>query len=81
MQSQSIDAALEREVQTLLAEVLEVDDLPADASFFEAGGDSLRATRVISRVYRRYGAELTFDDLFDAPTAAGLARVIAASPS
>lgn len=79
MSAEPVDTDLEREVQQTLADVLEVDFLPVDASFFESGGDSLRAVRVISRLYRRYGVELTFEDLFQRPTATDLARAIAQS--
>jgi aryl carrier-like protein len=67
---------LEGELAAMFAEVLELELVAADEDFFDAGGDSLRATRVISRIYRNYGAELTFDDLFDAPTPVTLARLV-----
>ena len=52
--------------------MLEVDDVTDDTSFFDAGGDSLLATRVLSAIARELGVELTFDDFVIAPTPAGL---------
>ncbi|MFH9349744.1 phosphopantetheine-binding protein [Kitasatospora sp. NPDC017646] len=59
--------------------VLEHEDVTADSDFFDLGGDSLLATRVLSAVSRTHGVELTFDDFLLAPTPAGLARRIAAA--
>ncbi|MBD0689186.1 phosphopantetheine-binding protein [Streptomyces sp. CBMA123] len=68
--------------QTLVAvfrRVLEREDVTADSDFFDLGGDSLVATRVLSAVARAHGVELTFDDFLLAPTPAGLAQRIAAA--
>ncbi|MGF1425059.1 non-ribosomal peptide synthetase [Kitasatospora sp. LaBMicrA B282] len=48
----------------------------ATDDFFDAGGDSLLATRLISKVYRRFNAELTYVDVFDHRTPAELAVLI-----
>jgi acyl carrier protein len=57
--------------------VLETDEVTADTDFFEMGGDSLLATRVLSGVARASGVELTFNDIFLAPTPDALAKQIA----
>ncbi|MFD5463416.1 phosphopantetheine-binding protein [Kitasatospora sp. NPDC127059] len=59
--------------------VLEREDVTAESDFFDLGGDSLVATRVLSAVARAHGVELTFDDFLLAPTPAGLAQRIAAA--
>lgn len=59
--------------------VLETDGVTADSNFFDLGGDSLTATRVLSAIARRYGAELSFDDFLVAPTPDGLAGKIASA--
>lgn len=45
--------------------------------FFEAGGDSIRATQVVARVREMLGVELTLLEFFDAPTVAEVAAIIA----
>jgi nonribosomal peptide synthetase protein VioO len=46
--------------------------------FFELGGDSLVATRLISRIYRRFDTELTLADVFERRTPEAMAHAVVA---
>ena len=59
----------------LFAEVLGRDVRPGD-SFFDLGGDSLQAMRLIARVRAALGVEMGVRTLFKASTPAGLTRLI-----
>lgn len=60
----------------LFEAVLEGGGLDADANFFQAGGDSLLATRVISKVAREFDIELTFAEFSQAATPSALHALI-----
>ncbi|MGW5696497.1 non-ribosomal peptide synthetase, partial [Streptomyces asiaticus] len=60
----------------LFAEVLGVERVSADASFFELGGDSLLAMRLIARVRAVLNTRITIRELFTATTVALLSRRI-----
>ena len=52
--------------------VLNASVVDADSDFFDLGGDSLLATRVLSAIARDFGVELSFEDFLDQPTPDGL---------
>ncbi|MBM7461122.1 acyl carrier protein [Rhodococcus coprophilus] len=61
--------------------VLDTDAVDEHSDFFELGGDSLLATRVLSAIARDFGTELLYEDFLDNPSPAGLfAKVAAVAP-
>ncbi|MFD8104418.1 amino acid adenylation domain-containing protein [Nocardia fluminea] len=67
-------------VRTAMAGVLSITDIAADTDFFEAGGHSLTAVRVMGRL-RRAGLTVVLDDIFEAPTPRALAARITETDS
>ncbi|MFD4179606.1 non-ribosomal peptide synthase/polyketide synthase [Rhodococcus sp. NPDC058514] len=64
-------------VAEIYAGVLESDHpVGAADSFFDLGGNSLVATRLLARVNAEFGTRVSVRELFEAPTVAGLAAVV-----
>lgn len=69
----------EEKLASIWAQVLGLDRVGANDSFLELGGDSLSATQVITRVLLEFEVRVPLRLLFDAPTIAEMATVIAQS--
>ncbi|MFE6665146.1 beta-ketoacyl synthase N-terminal-like domain-containing protein [Streptomyces sp. NPDC057697] len=63
-------------VAALFAGILDLPEVEPDESFFDLGGDSLTATRLVAGVRERYPVELAPKELFAAPTAEEFAALI-----
>ncbi|MFD4353252.1 amino acid adenylation domain-containing protein [Nocardia sp. NPDC058518] len=71
---------IEQAVAEVFADVLGSERVSVDQSFFELGGNSLSATKVVARVNSALGSTIALRDLFDAPSVAQLAsRVVPAA--
>ncbi|MGC4861002.1 amino acid adenylation domain-containing protein [Micromonospora sp. DT41] len=64
----------ERALCEIFADVLGMPQVGPDDSFFDLGGQSLQAMRLVSRIRSVLGLEVTIDVVFDAPSPAALAR-------
>jgi len=64
-------------IADIFRRVLGTSDVDTSSDFFELGGDSLLATRVLSAIAREFGTELLFEDFVDEPSAEGLFAKVA----
>ncbi|WNV85482.1 non-ribosomal peptide synthetase [Umezawaea sp. Da 62-37] len=70
---------VERAVADIWAEVLGLPDVSVTSGFFELGGHSLLATRIVARIRREFGVELSVGDLLGGgTTVADLAATVRA---
>jgi amino acid adenylation domain-containing protein len=67
---------IEKELAKVWAEVLALDEVGIHDDFFDLGGHSLSATRIISRVVAVFKLQLPIRALFDSPTVAAMSAVI-----
>jgi acyl carrier protein len=71
---------LEKTIANIWCEILGRSQLGTDEDFFRLGGHSLLATQVISRITKSCGVELPVLAIFEAPTVAKLAELVAVAP-
>ena len=71
------EGALVEQVTRILREVLEVDRVAPNESFFELGGTSVHIVRVHARLRDELGVDLPIVEIFNNPTAGSLARRLA----
>ncbi|MDM8550508.1 amino acid adenylation domain-containing protein [Desulfobacterales bacterium HSG2] len=64
----------EEKLAAICQEVLGIEKVGIQDNFFELGGHSLKATQVVSRIHKEFGAEITLQAFFNKPTIEKLAR-------
>ena len=69
---------VEEQVAAIWCEVLDVDCVGVNEGFFALGGNSLRATRVLTRIERDLGIRLPIAAMFNSSTVAALAELLKA---
>ena len=72
------------EVATLMAEILQIDEIDPDESFFDVGGTSFLVLTLITRIRERTGVSLRMIDIIRRPTPAGvheLTGMVAGGPA
>jgi pyochelin synthetase len=67
---------IEETLTQILTQILRIDYMGIHDNYFELGGDSLRATEIISRLRDVFQIELPLQSLIKNPTVAGLASEI-----
>jgi amino acid adenylation domain-containing protein len=68
--------SVEEALAKIWADLLDLNQVGINDNFFDLGGHSLTATRVISRVVETFSLDLPITVLFDSPTVAELAEII-----
>jgi acyl-CoA synthetase (AMP-forming)/AMP-acid ligase II/acyl carrier protein len=69
----------EAAIASAIADVLMLERVGVDDSFFALGGDSLRATQVLARLNQTFHLDMPISALMRRPTVAGLAAELAAA--
>jgi aspartate racemase len=69
-------SAVEKVIAGIWQETLGAEGIGVTDNFFDLGGQSLIATRVLSRVREKLQAEVSMRQFFDAPTVGGMAALI-----
>ena len=70
------ETVVEKLLAKIWTEVLSIDQVGVNDNFFDLGGHSLTATRVISQVITQFRLVLPLQSLFQSPTVAEMAAII-----
>ena len=67
-------AKIEKQLASLWCDLLQLEDVGIDDGFFDLGGNSLSAVRMVSLFQHRFGREIPLAKVFQYPTIAKLSR-------
>ncbi|MFJ7187072.1 amino acid adenylation domain-containing protein, partial [Lysinibacillus xylanilyticus] len=68
---------LETKLVKLWGEILDTEyNIGTNINFFVLGGDSLKATKLATRIYKKFGVNIGLKEIFQNPTIRELSRVI-----
>ena len=70
---------VEEKLSTIWTQVLGLPHIGVEANFFEMGGDSLSALRIVNQIREYLGEHVSLVVMFEAPTIAGLAALLEAN--
>lgn len=68
--------AVEKQLAALWCELLQLDEIGIDDSFFDLGGNSLAAVRMVRQYHARFGREIPAVKVFQHPTISRLAKLL-----
>ena len=68
--------ATESRIAALWADALEIASPGVEDDFFDIGGHSLIAARIVGTLRTDFGVDVAMRHLFEQPTIAGLARIV-----
>jgi acyl carrier protein len=74
-----MDDALESEIAKIWEQILAVQDVAPEDDFFELGGTSLHAARVVTKTRASFGVKLPAQVLLEHPTLASFAAQVGAA--
>jgi acyl carrier protein len=63
-------------LKAIWLQVLQLEDVDEDDSFFARGGNSLKATLLIARIKDEFGVDLSVQEFFRKPTTRAVAQLI-----
>jgi amino acid adenylation domain-containing protein len=72
---------VEDRLARIWSEVLEIDLVGVHDDFFDLGGDSLLAGRIVARVNQQFDSNILISDLFELATVANLSRLVTGTTS
>ncbi|GAA3166818.1 hypothetical protein GCM10020255_052870 [Rhodococcus baikonurensis] len=70
---------VESTVAAAFADILQLPSVGVHDSFFELGGHSMASMKLVGRIREAFGVDISIRDVFDAPSVAELAAVVARS--